>query len=223
MKVYVIAAVVAVLGFGLTVSMASSESNIVPDWIKSTAGWWSEGLVSDAEYIATIQWLVDEGYIELATTEGSDLIVRDSMYSIEQPPQWDRQIPERDQAGETFRDSMVNVETMDSKIPATVSVTVSEMMGEDIDEHREWGLELIKEYIGDGFEHTGMSNATINGKDGYIDEYIVTVLNFEIQGISYSFEHEGLIYEIKYESDVADFDRYIDEAQRIIETFSLER
>ena len=33
----------------------------LPDWIKSNAGWWAEGLVSDEEFVQGIQWLIEEG------------------------------------------------------------------------------------------------------------------------------------------------------------------
>jgi len=35
----------------------------IPDWVKSTAGWWSDGLLSDEEFVNGIQWLIKNGVI----------------------------------------------------------------------------------------------------------------------------------------------------------------
>lgn len=37
----------------------------IPDWIKQTAKWWSNGMITDAEYIKSIEWLVNQGIIKL--------------------------------------------------------------------------------------------------------------------------------------------------------------
>ena len=222
MNTWVILTIVAVLGSGLTISVASSQSDAIPDWIKTAAGWWSEGAIGDADYLANVQWLVDEGYITLGASEDSTFVVRESLYRIEQLSAWERQIPNTDEMGESTRDSMVHTDTIENDIPATISVTMSRIVGENIDEHREWGMELIQEYLGDAFNHTSVSTAIIDGNSGYVDEYTVVIFNFGIQGISYSFEHEGMIYEVKYESDIADYDTHLAEAERIIQTFQLE-
>lgn len=222
MNTWVILTIVGVFGFGLTVSVASSQSDAIPDWVKIAAGFWADDAISDADYLANVQWLIDEGYIKLQTSGDSTLMMRESLYSIEKPFGWERQIPSVDEFSQSTRDSMAHAETIENDIPAIVSVTISKMMGENIDEHREWGMSLIQEYIGDAFNHTNISLATIDGKSGYLDEYTVIVFNFGIQGISYSFEHEGLIYEVKYENDIDNYDTYLAEAERIIQTFQLE-
>jgi len=39
----------------------------VPDWVKTTTKFWTDGVTSDKEYADTIQWLVKEGIIQLET------------------------------------------------------------------------------------------------------------------------------------------------------------
>ncbi|MXY37858.1 MAG: hypothetical protein F4Z11_05450 [Cenarchaeum sp. SB0666_bin_15] len=206
----------------MSISVASSQSDAIPDWIKSAAGWWADDSISDADYLANIQWLVDEGYITLGAGGDSSVMMRDSVYSIEKPYGWERQIPYTDELGQSTRDSLVHVDTIENEIPTIISVTISGIMGEDIDEHREWGTSLIQEYLGDAFNHTRVDQAIIDGNTGYVDEYVVTIFTYGLQGISYSFEHEGLIYEVKYESDVGDYDTYLGEAEHIIQSFQLE-
>jgi len=41
----------------------------VPSWVINNIGWWAEGQISDADFIQTAQFLIDEGYIpELSGT-----------------------------------------------------------------------------------------------------------------------------------------------------------
>ena len=37
----------------------------VPEWIKNTAGWWSEGLIPEGDFISGIKWLVENGIIKV--------------------------------------------------------------------------------------------------------------------------------------------------------------
>ena len=37
----------------------------VPDWIRSNAGWWADGTITDKEFITAIQFLVKEGIIRV--------------------------------------------------------------------------------------------------------------------------------------------------------------
>ena len=41
----------------------------VPEWVKSAAGWWAEGLTSDAEFVAAIQHLIGIGVITVEHAE----------------------------------------------------------------------------------------------------------------------------------------------------------
>ena len=40
--------VVIGLGIGLSIN-ASAEENLIPSWIKNTAGWWASGSIGDTE------------------------------------------------------------------------------------------------------------------------------------------------------------------------------
>jgi len=37
----------------------------LPSWIKVTAGWWSEGKISDSEYVRSIEYLINQGIIKI--------------------------------------------------------------------------------------------------------------------------------------------------------------
>ena len=42
----------------------------VPDWVKNNAGWWSDNLISDNEFINAIEFLAKEGIIQVDTVAG---------------------------------------------------------------------------------------------------------------------------------------------------------
>jgi len=37
----------------------------IPDWVKSNAGWWADGLLTDQDFVNGIQWLVENGIIRV--------------------------------------------------------------------------------------------------------------------------------------------------------------
>ena len=84
MKALVVAVPAMALALALTVSVAFSEESVtIPEWIKNTAGWWSEGSISDVEFVNALQHLADEGVLRLG---GDRYIERESAYKIAHPP-----------------------------------------------------------------------------------------------------------------------------------------
>jgi YVTN family beta-propeller protein len=41
--------------------LEDTPTSEIPNWVKSNASWWAEGLVSDQEFIQAIKWLINEG------------------------------------------------------------------------------------------------------------------------------------------------------------------
>ena len=53
------------MGLILIPQSVRGESNIIPDWIKNTAKWWSEDQISETEFLNAIQFLIGEGIIKI--------------------------------------------------------------------------------------------------------------------------------------------------------------
>ncbi|MGY5150090.1 MAG: hypothetical protein ACW9W3_08495 [Candidatus Nitrosopumilus sp. bin_68KS] len=54
------------------ISQSSSQEKLnssVPSWIKNNAGWWSEGIVGDQEFVQSIQFLIKEEILSVTVTE----------------------------------------------------------------------------------------------------------------------------------------------------------
>ena len=61
---------VLVIGLSLT---ATAQSSSIPSWIKNTAKWWSEGQVSDSDFINGLQWLIDNNILKVSKKNESSI------------------------------------------------------------------------------------------------------------------------------------------------------
>ena len=61
-KLLIMTIIMSIIIIGL-ISVSAIEEKPIPAWIKNTAGWWSEGIVSDAEFVDSLQFLVDGGIL----------------------------------------------------------------------------------------------------------------------------------------------------------------
>jgi len=46
-------------------SSPAGDSEGIPAWIKNNADWWSQGLISDDDFVKGIQYLVENGIIRV--------------------------------------------------------------------------------------------------------------------------------------------------------------
>ena len=54
------------LAFGLMTSDVYAE-NVVPEWVKNTAGWWATDAISETEFVNAIEFLIKTGIINIKT------------------------------------------------------------------------------------------------------------------------------------------------------------
>jgi len=59
-------AIIGIMGFSITALAANSS---LPDWIKNNAYWWSQGSISEAEYITSLEYLIINGIIQIPISE----------------------------------------------------------------------------------------------------------------------------------------------------------
>ena len=55
----------------------------IPSWVKTTAGWWSKGQVGDQDFVKGIQYLIQQGIMQIPTQSGSS-----STSGTQQIPSW---------------------------------------------------------------------------------------------------------------------------------------
>jgi len=54
--------IIGFLGFSITASAADSA---IPEWIKNNAKWWSEGSISETDYIKSLEYLITNGILQI--------------------------------------------------------------------------------------------------------------------------------------------------------------
>lgn len=63
---------------------SSAGAGDVPQWVKNTAGWWAENIISDTEFLSGIGYLVESGVISVSSSLDSDAAAADDV-SAESP------------------------------------------------------------------------------------------------------------------------------------------
>ncbi|HJU13132.1 MAG TPA: hypothetical protein VJ792_01570 [Candidatus Nitrosotalea sp.] len=58
------------LGGGATSSTNSTQTAVIPSWIKKTAGWWSSGQVGDQDFVKGIQYMIQNGIMQIPPQQG---------------------------------------------------------------------------------------------------------------------------------------------------------
>ena len=49
----------------IAASIFDIKTREIPDWIRNSAGWWSERLISDEEFANGLQYLIENGIISV--------------------------------------------------------------------------------------------------------------------------------------------------------------
>ena len=57
------------LGIILFSITAYAQTSTIPDWVKNNAKWWSEGQIGESDYISSLQYLINQGIINIPITE----------------------------------------------------------------------------------------------------------------------------------------------------------
>ena len=72
------------IGLGITVLNVDGDSDVIPNWVKNTASWWSEDQISETEYIASLQYLIDEKIIKVNPAPITSVFATDVLIPDEQ-------------------------------------------------------------------------------------------------------------------------------------------
>ena len=63
-----------------SIKEAALESVVIPDWIKTTAGWWCHNEIEDSSFIEALQYLIKNNVIVVSATSGTG--------STDEVPDW---------------------------------------------------------------------------------------------------------------------------------------
>ena len=78
-------AIVMVLGFSISGAsgLIPVSEPTIPEWIKNSAKWWSEGSISESDYIKSLQYLIGTGVIDVPIPI-TEVTAAETMYSPEE-------------------------------------------------------------------------------------------------------------------------------------------
>jgi len=68
---------------GTTLSF-SAGGELVPGWIKNTAGWWANDEIDDQSYLNSIEYLVKEKIIHIQPSYAAPYLIKYSTYILEE-------------------------------------------------------------------------------------------------------------------------------------------
>ena len=54
-----------------------NSTDVIPSWIKNNAGWWSSGKISDNDFLTGIEYLIENGIINVNAKTNSELLEKD--------------------------------------------------------------------------------------------------------------------------------------------------
>ena len=55
---------------------------IIPDWVRNTAGWWSDGkIIPDSEFINAMKYLIEIGIIDV-NASSPEIILENNVFRI---------------------------------------------------------------------------------------------------------------------------------------------
>lgn len=57
--------VIIPLFLSIGIISVSATDSAVPEWVKNNAKWWSEGSISESEYVQSLEFLITEGIIQI--------------------------------------------------------------------------------------------------------------------------------------------------------------
>ncbi len=77
--------IMLIAGFGLSFTVFAEDS-VIPDWIKNNAKWWSEGSISDSDYVESLEYLINNGIIDVPIPI-AEVTAAQTMYSEEERAQ----------------------------------------------------------------------------------------------------------------------------------------
>lgn len=64
-------------GIFISFLFASAEQSIIPSWIKITASFWVEDQISDEEFIAALQYLVEKGILVIPVADQNNVVKKE--------------------------------------------------------------------------------------------------------------------------------------------------
>ena len=61
--------IIEIIGTDALNPFVEETTTQIPDWVKSNAGWWSDDVINDSDFVSGIQYLINKGIMIIPTTQ----------------------------------------------------------------------------------------------------------------------------------------------------------
>ena len=236
LQLWVLLAACMGLAAGLTILIdASAEESLIPSWIKRSVAFWVNGDISDKEYLATIQWLIENDMIKIpadgASNAGTKYLKNESKFSMIQPSNWEKQVVYLDPLDNLPVYSMIETSTFEEAYPTTISVTIDYLGALSLEEYYalQWSMYAdLLPLLGEvEFLESGIWD--LHGKPLLWQVYTLDVGSglfspeyglgtSKIKSIDIVIEHLDEVYLVSYTSAISNYDKDLEQFSDILMT-----
>ena len=239
MPLIVVAGLVVGSSLGLSLNASAEVQPSMPNWIRNTAKLWSNGEISDAEYIKTIQWLIDHKIIKVPQSANTKnkVIPKQSNpptyinkvynFSMLQPVGW----TEKENSVQDYRNNLeyavlFTLPRNESGYAANINVNVKTFPGIQTTQ-----INLIKGSFENGlhstyatqdyFQVTNDDFLTINGRDSFFFEYGMKINGTFVTCKQVVIPDDDKVFTITYTSEKEDYDTHLSQFTKILSSFKI--
>ncbi len=118
-------AVILVLIVFIGIIPASAEEIEIPEWVKTTLVMWSEGEISDQEFVTAIDYLKDKGIVKLSSVNDEE-VQRQIDYLKAKNEVIRKEVEDLREINEEYRISLKSQEINKGSTPTSMSQLLSE-------------------------------------------------------------------------------------------------
>lgn len=228
------------LSIGLSLNASAQVQSSIPNWIRNTAKFWSNGEVSDAEYIKTLQWLIDQKIIKVpqSTNIQNKVIPKQTTpptyinkvynFSMLQPVGWtekENTLQEygRNNLGYTVLFTLpknesgyaTNINVNVKTFPAIQTTPINQIRGSfENGLHSAYATQ-------DYFQVTKKGSLTVNGKNSFFFEYGAKINGTFVASKQVVIPDGDKAFIITYASEKEDYDAYLSQFTKILSSFKI--
>ena len=98
--------ILSIVIVSISIGSISAQSNYeIPSWVKTNAIWWGEGQISDSEFLSALQYLINNGHLQIAS-------------STEDTKELEKELESSKKLKAKYQQSMIELKSENNKLKA---------------------------------------------------------------------------------------------------------
>lgn len=78
-KIRIFSLIFVIFGMIAIIPVFAQESSSIPPWVKGVANWWVQGKISDDEFLKAVEFLINEGFIQINFDEVTQTLTQSDL------------------------------------------------------------------------------------------------------------------------------------------------